>query len=60
MHNLDVSIFNLKFLDKQKGFECAIILCLNRACLLKYGLEEAIYFSGNLESGYNRDREEDL
>lgn len=41
MHNLDVSIFNLKFLDKQKGFECAIILCLNKS-LLKYGLEEAI------------------
>lgn len=60
MHNLNVSIFNLKFLDKQKDFECAIVLCLNRACLLKYGLEDAIYFPGNLESGYNRDREEDL
>ena len=51
MHNLNISIFNLKFLDKQKDFECAIILCLNRTSLLKYGVERWYILSDNFESG---------
>lgn len=55
MHNLNVSIFNLKFLDKQKDFECAILLCLNRTCLLKYGVDRQCILSDRLESGDNKD-----